>query len=432
MRAGALVLPLLLLAGCVNGPVDTAALEPPLDEALPPSLARVVSVLSEGGGHGEPSFGAAPDGTLFANGPGGRGGAVFRSTDNGTSWEQVATPVEPMPNFDPDLAVDKDGTVWFSSLWIGCTSVAVSRDLGETWSFNPVACNAPVSDRQYVIPTQGGEAYLYSHQLPTFYQMAAKTTDYGQTWVPTGPVELPDHFLLVNGGSGWGGGGFWNEATGSVFLTFTWSDGAAGAWAPGYAVTRDGGLTWDIGTAKAMGGRQLGLGLVVGAADEAGNAYLAWGEDHDGDTRIYMAVSSDDGATFGEPIQLDALPGSAVFPAITAGPAGQVAVAFYETPAVGFPDDVGEDALWNVTLVWTKDALAASPVLERGNLTASPVKKGSICTSGAGCSGDREFLDYFQIHRLPDGRVGALYNSMLAVEGKLVEVYAATDAAILT
>ena len=45
------------------------------------------------------------------------------------------------------------------------------------------------ADRQYVVPTTGGTAYLYSHQLPTFWQMAAKTTDYGVTWIPTTLVE---------------------------------------------------------------------------------------------------------------------------------------------------------------------------------------------------------------------------------------------------
>lgn len=421
-----------LLAGCLQEPAQTAAILPP--PAADEPFVAAYGIVDPERGHGEPSFGVAPDGTLFANGRGGRGGGVYKSVDDGTTWERIATPVEPMPNFDPDLAVDADGTIWFSALWIGCTSVGVSRDLGETWTMNPVACNAPVSDRQYVIPTKGGEAYLYSHQLPTFWQMAAKTTDYGRTWVPTGLVEPPTNNLLVKEGTGWGGGGFWNNATGSIFLTWTYfKDGplGSGGWSPGYAVTRDGGKSWQMGEAKGMGGDPLGLGLVVGAADQAGNVYLAWGEDHGGDVGIYLAVSTDDGATWRDPVRVDAGAGSNVFPAITAMAPGKVAIAYYQSDDKAAPSDV--KGAWNVTLAWTDDALAAQPVFRHANLTERPVKEGPICINGTACDGDREFLDYFQVHALPDGRVGAIFNSMMEPdsEKKLVEVFAATREAIL-
>ncbi|HUR67971.1 MAG TPA: sialidase family protein [Candidatus Thermoplasmatota archaeon] len=428
----------LIMAGCMGSPTQTASVAD-LPDLLPGPISEVVTVLDEEGGTGEPSFGVAPDGTLFANGDGGRGGGVYRSTDRGATWERIATPVEPMINADPDLAVDKDGNVWFSALWIGCTSVAVSRDAGESFSFNPAVCNGPGSDRQYVIPTTGGTAYIYSHQLPTFWQMAAKTTDYGATWIPLGSTEGAN-FLLLNEGSGWGGGGFWNEAKDSVYFTFTWSQGGGldafndvAPSAPGYTVSHDGGATWTVGTAKSMGGRGLGLGLVTGAADAAGNVYLVWGEEKDKDVAIYLASSTDDGATWNEPVRVDQGPGtgSKVFPTITAGPAGKVAVAYYQADVDAYPSDVGEDAMWNVTLAWTDDALAAAPTFEHGTLSAHPIKKGAICINGTTCQGDREFADYFQIHRLPDGRVGAIFNSLLDVKDTTVEVYAATKDAVL-
>jgi hypothetical protein len=426
-----LALALPAFAGCVEQPAPAVVLESAPAPAAP--FVRTFAVVDPAGGTGEPSFGVAPDGTLFANGAGGRGGAVYRSTDNGTTWERVATPVEPMLNADPDLAVDVDGTVWFSALWIGCSSVATSQDLGETWASTPAACTAPVADRQYVIPTEGGEAYIYAHQLPTFWQMGGKTTDYGRTWLPTGPVETPDHHLLVNEGSGWGGGGFWNRATGSVFFTWTYSEGGilSGAWSPGFAVTRDGGASWEMGHAKSMGGAQLGLGLVVGAADEAGNVYLAWGEDDAGDVGIWLAVSTDDGATWGEPVRVDVGEGSDVFPTLAAGPEGKVAIAYYENDEKGSPSDVKGG--WNVTLAWTDDALSPTPTFQHANLTGSPVKKGPICINGTSCDADREFADYFQAHALPDGRVGAIFNSLLfpGSEKTLVEVFAMTEEAIL-
>lgn len=424
----ALLLATPVLAGCVKGPETPAA---DVDVGLLaelPFVGTYAVVDPEVGGTAEPSLGVTPDGVLFTNGRGGQGGFAYRSMDGGLTWENMGRPVAPMPNFDPDLAVDADGNVWFDALWIGCTAVAVSRDLGETWSHNPAACNAPVADRQYVIPTTGGEAYLYSHQLPTFWQMAAKTTDYGRTWIPTGPIEMPDHHLFVNGGSGWGGGGFWNNATGSVFLTWTWREGGVmdPAWNPGFAVTRDGGKSWELGTAKSMGGEGLGLGLVVGAADAAGNAYLAWGEDHGGEVHVYLAASADDGRTWNEPVRVDAGNGSKVFPAIAAGAPGKVAIAYYEADEGKSPSDV--EGHWNVTLAWTGDAFAQNVTFRHERLSDHPVKKGPICIDGTTCEGGREFADYFQIKRLPDGRVGAMFNSLLepGVEKKLVQVYAAT------
>lgn len=427
MRLSALLVPLVLLAGCAAGPLQTASTEG-IDDLAPPAKPRVESVLDPEGGHGEPSFGVAPDGTLYANGEGGEGGAVYRSTDGGATWERIATPVEPMPNMDPDLAVDKDGTIWFSALWIGCTSTATSKDGGETWTMNPLACNAPVSDRQYVIPTSGGTAYLYSHQLPTFWQLAAKTTDHGATWIPTAPVEPPTNTIATRM-SGWGGGGFWNEAKDSVYLTWTWSEGGltGTTWTPGFAVTRDGGASWETGAAQSNGGDRLGLGLVVGAADKAGNVYLAWGETLEESTAVFMARSTDDGATWTGPFRVDEGNGSKVFPAITAGAAGKVGIAYYEADVPGFPDDA--DGQWNVTLAWTDDALAPTPAFTRMTLNAEPVKDGPICISGTTCQGGREFLDYFQVHVLPDGRVGAIFNALR--DDTLLEVFAATDAAIL-
>lgn len=433
MRVLVLLAAAVLLAGCVQGdPTTPAAVADILPELGLPYLSALVSVVDPEGGHGEPSLGIAPDGTLFANGDGGRGGGVYRSVDGGATWERIATPVDPAPNFDPDLAVDRDGNVWFSALNIVCTATATSRDLGESWTTNYAACNAPVSDRQYVIPTEGGTAYLYSHQLPTFYQMAAKTTDYGATWIPTAPVEPLTNNILVGESSGWGGGGFWNAATGTVF--FTWTQQSSGlmgesAWAPAFALTRDEGASWTVGVASETSGGRLGLSLVVGAADEDGNVYLAWGETLDESTAIYFARSTDDGASWEGPFRVDEGTGSKVFPAITAGAGGRIAVAYYEASEAAYPSDVTDEGTWNVTLAWTDDALAEEPVFQRGRVNDEPVKRGPICINGTTCEGGREFLDYFATKTLPDGRVGVLFNAM---DGDTtLEVYAATEAALL-
>lgn len=417
-----------VLAGCAAPPVDTAAVDVP--DVLPEPLASVVTVIDPEGGRGEPSFGVMPDGTLFAIGrtDGAPRGSpmVYRSVDNGTTWENLGAPTAPMPDNDPDITVDKDGTVWADSLTLVSNSVAVSRDAGQTWSVNHLAMNAPVADRQYVVPTEGGEAYIYSHQLPTFQQMVAKTTDYGATWIPLGSSEL-GNVIFATQSSGWGGGGFWNEATGSVF--FTWSLGGGllsdYTWRPAFSVTRDGGATFEQGWVEGERGDRLGLSLVVGAADEAGNVYLAWGEADGDDVGIYYASSVDDGKTWSEAKRVDVGEGSNVFPTIAAGAPGKLAIAYYEADDAAFPDNV--EGKWNVTLAWTDDALADAPVFEHAELSNGTVKEGPICISGTSCQGGRQFLDYFTIRMLPDGRVGGVFNMLEELsEGKVLTVYAAT------
>ncbi|MHB8633938.1 MAG: hypothetical protein ACYDBQ_08250 [Thermoplasmatota archaeon] len=426
----------LLVAGC-TAPAPMVTTSVP----LPPVPHPPVTVIDATGGQGEPSLGVAPDGTLFTDGlgqpfPRGQGGvqdvgSVYRSTTNGTNWTRL-DPGFQTPDLDPDLAVSADGTVWADNLYVGCTSVAVSRDHGATWTSTPAGCNVPGDDRQYLVPTVPGTAYLFSHQLPSYYQTASKSTDYGQTWVPIGPMETPDHQLLVNSGSGWSGGGFWNAKTGSVFGTWSlFGGGTTGpsTFLPAFAVTRD-GTTWTDGTATTTPtGDGLGLSLVVGAADLAGNVYLAWGSIHGQDVGIFVAGSHDDGRSWTPPVRIDVGNGSKVFPAIAAGSDGHVAVAYYQANRPGYPASVPKDTLWNVTLVSTPDFFHGA--WSRSQLSASPVRKGAICPDGSGCNSDRQFLDYFALKRLPDGRVGAVWCSTEAVQGKLVNQYGSSATPIL-
>jgi len=388
-------------------------------------------------------MGIAPDGTLYANGLAGTGGrdpgAVYRSLDNGTTWERIGTPTAPMPNFDPDLAVARDGTVWFSSLWLGCSSTAASKDAGKSWTTSYLGCVPAAGDRQYVIPTKGGTAYIYSHHVPTLYQAVAKTTDYGATWTPSGFAEGGPLAIAQNGQSGWGGGGFWNEKTGSVFATFTWysdivannAGTATTSWLPAAGVTRDEGKSWQLATAPSAGGVAVGLGLVVGAADEAGNVYLSWAEAKQKQMTVYLAVSKDDGKTWSKPIVVDDDAGSKVFPAIAAGDAGRVAIAYYHADQHDYPSNVPKDTHWNVTLAWTADALNGTPTWERANLSTHSARTGPICPDGSTCQGNRQLLDYFALKVTPQGRVASVWTSTDDVAGKTVNVFGMTETPLL-
>lgn len=424
-------------AGCLSPSEKPASVVQPAAVA-PKPLSTGAVVVDPAGGEGEPSLGVLPDGTLFTNGAG-RSGALYASTDNGTTWKKLASPTAPWPNEDPDLATSVDGVLWYDNLWIGCTTVAASKDAGKTWTTSPLGCVPPAGDRQYVIPVKGGEAYVYSHHLPTLYQMVAHTTDYGQTWTPVGPAEGLTPPLAV-GASGWGGGGFYDAAKGSVWTTFTWNDGPAGtsaAWYPAAGVLHKGSSTFDLLKLPNAGGQPVGLSLVVGAADDAGNVYLAWAEAKGSDAKtqvmsVYVSSSKDDGKTWSKPTLVNEPNNmSVVFPAITAGPAGEVAVAYYEADKQGYPAGLDEHASWNVTLAYTHDALGENATWSHVRLTNQSVRHGAICPDGTTCAANRDFLDYFALKRLPDGRVGSVFTDTDAVPSKIVNAFAATTEPVL-
>ncbi len=433
----AILLTLPALAGCLDGGSDDPVANPGAPDPFAAPFLSTITRISETRGGGESSMGVTPDGVLFTN----IFSEVYRSDDNGSTWQNLGNPFPLIPNNDPDLAVDADGVVWESRLYaLACNAVSVSQDGGATWTNNPVVCNGPVGDRQYVVPTKDCTAYLYWHQVPTFYQTVMKTTDCGVTWLPTGPAETPDGHLLVTDGSSWGGGGFWNPTTGSVFLTYTRSPGLADAVAeaaaetnladeyPAFSVTRD-GMLWEEGVGPAFDGAGLGLSLVMGAADDAGNVYLTWGEAINGTVEIFVAGSRDDGRTWTDKIRVDAADNnhSKVFPAIAAGADGKVAIAYYESEQPGLPDNTHN---WTVNLAWTSDIWNGT--WSRGNLAGGAIiKDGPICISGTTCTGGREFLDYFALQRMPDGRVATVYNVLTEESGGLRNQFALTTKALL-
>ncbi|MHB8585081.1 MAG: sialidase family protein [Thermoplasmatota archaeon] len=440
MRANLIAVALvaaMAAAGCLSAAVSPNPVGQ-LSSAIIPArnIAAFNAVIDADGGQGEPSMGVAPNGALFTNGGGStQGMPVYRSPDGGRTWKEIADPIAPFPNLDPDLAVSADGVVWADALSLACTTTSVSRDGGATWSqANPASCMPPGGDRQYLVPMKPGEALLYSHSVPTAFQGVAKTTDYGATWTPAGYAHTPLQAAMGNlSTSGWGGGGFWDQKTGSVFLTFTTNDfritdetssAPANTWHPSAAVTRDEGASFSLITLPNAGGQSVGLSLITGAADRAGNVYLTWAEAHgkDGqDMRIYAAGSRDDGKTWTKPIRVDDTNMSKEMPVITAGDDGRVAIAYYEADEHGDPTNVSRQATWNVTLAWTSDFFG-NATFDHGQLSTHILRRGGLCGGGDGCSRDRQLLDYFALKALPDGRVASVWASTEDVPGRVVNV----------
>jgi hypothetical protein len=167
------------------------------------------------------------------------------------------------------------------------------------------------------------------------------------------------------------------------------------------------------------------------ALDTAGDLYVVWAQAPvspktgavDGPGAIYMAVSTDQGRTWGPPIDVSgAVPGLDVnvFPAVAAGAPGKVDIVWYgaDTPLsekqCSSSSGCGSSAVqapWNVYMAQTLDAVTSAgqpnphPSFEATKVTEYPNHYGAICTMGVGCStgGDRGLLDFIEVQIVPSG-----------------------------
>jgi len=130
--------------------------------------------------------------------------------------------------------------------------------------------------------------------------------------------------------------------------------------------------------------------------DKAGTAYVVWSERHTAQrqTWIMIARSVDHGRTWSSPSRVGRSTQTAIFPWITVGDAGRVAVSYYGTSARAVSaDSVPATATWQVFSSYSTDAgrhftdYRTTPTMQRG----------PICTSGVGCPGNtRNLFDFFE------------------------------------
>jgi hypothetical protein len=168
------------------------------------------------------------------------------------------------------------------------------------------------------------------------------------------------------------------------------------------------------------------------AIDRSGNLYVVWSQSPvdssgnvDGPTAIYMATSTDGGATWTKPISVSShVPGlqTNVLPWLVAGDAGRVDLVWYGTPTLGScpgePCGAGFiNGTWNVYMAQTVNAINrngtanAAPSFTTAKVSEYPVHTGQICEFGIACAtgGDRGLLDFIQVQADPSGAADIVY-----------------------
>jgi hypothetical protein len=282
--------------------------------------------------------------------------ALLVSNDNGLSWE---TPrplfVSSTGQFDPQIVVDPvdHQTVYASWLQNNKRDVMVARsqDFGSSWYLSVAASGRDDADKP-VLTVHGADVYVGFNHEQNF--LVAASHDYAQTFAS----------VAVNPGAepGWSlAGGATVDATGNVYFSWTAYGRQESSSRPvGVYVSRsaDSGHTWSTVLLDVSGappdcsaeGCEAGyLGAQVAlTSDAAGTLYALWnaGATNGGRERVYFSSSTTGGASWTAKADVSSANDQTehCFPAVTAGAAGDVRIAWMDTRNHAMPDQ----PLWNV------------------------------------------------------------------------------------
>ncbi|HKP05276.1 MAG TPA: hypothetical protein VJU77_18150 [Chthoniobacterales bacterium] len=195
----------------------------------------------------------------------------------------------------------------------------------------------------------------------------------------------------------------------------------------------------DLPVADLGANVKTGANFPSMAIDKAGNLYAVWSQAPidasgmvTGDTVIKYTYSTNQGATWAPPIQIDTS-GSPfgvlhtnVFVWPVAGDDGRVDIAWYGTPGQpthpsAGPDSCGTNCDWSLWMVQTLNGHAASPTFTAPIQASQHFNhRGSMNTLIGGQAGDRTLGDFLQIRLGPQGEARISYSDSNNIDEPLV------------
>jgi hypothetical protein len=285
--------------------------------------------------------------------------ALQVSNDNGLTWEAPrALSASSTGQFDPQIVVDPVDKQTLYASWLQNNKrdvmVARSQDFGRSWYFT-VAARAPDNDDadKPVLAVHGADIYVgFNHERNL---LVAASHDYAQNFAS----------VAVNAGgeAGWSlAGGATVDSNGTVFFSWTTYARESSARPVTLYVSRsnDAGRTWsnvllDTSTAppdcsaEACEPGYLGAQIAI-TSDASGTLYALWNASGAAGSaqRTYFSSSTTDGVSWSAKTDVSSAGANAehCFPAITAGVAGDVRIAWMDTRR----KDASGHPLWNVFL----------------------------------------------------------------------------------
>ena len=319
---------------------------------------------------------------------------VLRSKDVGRTWEDITFLARPQGIGDPYLWLDRRTGRVFSvdPQEDFCHRLDYSDDAGDTWVTNPQVCAGGDHENVFAGPPVSSPTIGYPNVVyfcdsfvatgtPAFCE---KSLNGGLTFMPAGIPFAPRKgcpAVIAHGVVG---------PDGTVYIPKGWCG------QPWIAISHDEGLTWRR-VQVADNGMAIDLDQFgdfthesAVAVDASGFLYYAWVAL---DGLPYLAVSRDDGSTWGKPMMIGP-PGmeEAVLPGIDVGAPGRIAVVYMGRRT-------GTDT-WDGYITISANVLARSPLFysASANSRRDPLVRGPCGASrcvGAG--------DFFDIVIGPDG-----------------------------
>jgi hypothetical protein len=280
---------------------------------------------------------------------------LLTSSDNGASWD----PPQPLltssiGQFDAQIKVDPiDRQTLYASWMQGRHDIIVARsqDFGRSWYFAVAEHSAEVIIDKPVLAVRGPNVYVSFNHDQTL--SVAASHDYAQNFSST--------VLNPGAGPGWSlAAGATVDPVGNVYFSWTAyarTDLLARPVEVFVSRSADGGRNWsttsiDVSSAapgcpaQACSGGFLASQMAL-ASDDAGTIYAVWnsGSVTAGPQRIYFSSSTNQGETWSAKVDVSNAPTGVehCFPAIAAGTAGEVRIAWMDTRKV----DAQNRPLWN-------------------------------------------------------------------------------------
>lgn len=336
------------------------------------------------------------------------GGIDFwRSLNGGTSFEysQPVFSANATGGFDSHVAVDRSGTVYLLDLAATTIFVGRSSDSGATWSGVVPAGND--ADREWIGvygPTATGvkKTFVTYHDINVDnYPYSCVSPDGGATWQTACQLMFTDPEALADGADNTTIGPMVFDSGGTAYdVISTPKAGDPGLTYRSIWLARSAdGIVWTNRLIyRAPVGYDTGSLFPTIAADSADNLYAVWSERlaPSGASAVKLSYSTDHGDHWSPPQKISTT-GSALLPWVAAGAPGQVDVTFVGSGAATSNDPT---ANWYQYVAQNRGVLTGSAWTVR-LASEHPVRYGTICLSGIGCStaGDdgRILLDFTSI-----------------------------------
>lgn len=373
---------------------------------------------------GEPVIRVSPDDEIFVSVPFGLSttqSLLWKSIDGGRSFIPLGTPitrdsVTAPGGGDSHLDFDGEGRLYFVDLSGACVTAAVSLDGGNTFPperTNPVTClseehpEAAADDRQWVGAFGDGIGYATWRNLVSSPFWLFKTEDGGLSWdagtrlgtvSQSGPFQVDKSLrrVTVEGVSYDAILSYQVYYQGTAVKVFRILDRNDGS-----PLIVDDFLIADPGVSVGNVFPQL-------AIDTAGNLYAAWSQ---GATDIYLATSTDRGATWSEGVRVNDSSGTNIMPWIVAGDPGRVDLVWYRSPLKGNPNV--PESTWDILMAQSVNALKKKPKFRTAKVNQTTIHRGEICLRGLACDldgSDRSFLEFPSVSIDSEGAAVVTFN----------------------